>query len=115
MVCVDDLFFVGKVEACARGLGIPLEIVPSSSRPAPDAGRAGCLVDLDAEHAIPFVEALCKGGGSGPLIGFLSHVHRERAEAARMAGVRQILARSRLSEDLPGILQRLSRGEGEGS
>ena len=79
----------------------------SSSWPRP-AGSGLVIVDLDSAR-LPTGAALAAlkadpALATLPVVGFFSHVHAERAEAARQAGVGRVLARSAFVQALPALL-----------
>jgi len=107
---VDDLLFLSRIREAARGT--PVEIRSARSPAAVlQASRDGArLVLVDADSArLPWeesVRALRAEGGRAvpPVVAFLSHVHAERAEAARAAGCTRVLARGAFVQELPGLL-----------
>ena len=56
--------------------------------------------------------ALDPGRAALPVIGFLSHVNAEAAQAARAAGCPHVLARSAFVQELPGLLAAAARSPG---
>jgi CheY-like chemotaxis protein len=108
---VSDLFFDAKIAGTARAAGVAVEVVRTTA----DAGARldhanGLIVDLN----LPSGDALvlvrnAKGRRPAlPVIAFLSHVQVELAREARAAGVDEVLAKSKFSEQLPEILRRLT-------
>jgi hypothetical protein len=71
------------------------------------AGGRLVLVDGDSAR-LPWEKAVralrAAEGDSVPVIVFLSHVHVQRAEAARAAGCTRVLARGAFVRDLPRLL-----------
>jgi CheY-like chemotaxis protein len=107
---VDDLMFQSRIREAARGAGVETR----SARTAGDlveAARAGArlvLVDADSSR-LPWAEALTalradESLAAVTVIAFLSHVHVERAEAARAAGATRVLARGAFVQELPRLL-----------
>jgi len=66
------------------------------------------IFDLDNQKTDPLgTIALMKADGrlsSIPTLGFVSHVHAERIDAARRAGIGDVLARSAFATNLANIL-----------
>jgi hypothetical protein len=107
LVWTGDLFFRAKIEATARALGIPLQVVAAANVPAGAFG--GCIVDLDSVGA-GGLERVTGVAAGHPTVGFLSHVNVELAQRARAAGCGEVMPRSRFSAELPQILARLHGG-----
>ncbi len=107
---VDDLMFLSRIREAARGVGA--EVV--SVRDAEGLGEAvragGRLVLVDADSSrLPWEQALRAlrsepDPASPRVVAFLSHVHAERAEAARAAGCERVLARGAFVKELPHLL-----------
>ena len=107
---VEDLLFLSRIREAARGAGVDVRPVRTTAAllEAARAGAALVLVDADSERlrgseAIAALRA-APGAGELPVIAFFSHVHAERAEAARAAGASRVLARSAFVQELPGLL-----------
>lgn len=114
---VDDLFFLAKIRETARQLALPLETAPPASlKSSLVSGEAGAVL-LDLNHrsgrAVETIADLKKDPLTReiPIVGFLSHVQGELAQAARAAGCDQVLARSAFSQQLPDLLRKFSRCE----
>lgn len=112
---VDDLMFLSRVREAARGTALEVRV----ARKTPDvleAAREGAgllVVDLDSRR-LPWAQALAAlrsdpGLAALPVVGFLSHVNAEAAQAARAAGCSRVLARSAFVQELPGILVAAAR------
>jgi DNA-binding NarL/FixJ family response regulator len=107
---VDDLFFQAKMLETAKHLGVELRVCATPealvAEAANDATRLA-IVDLNARakplEAIVRMHATVPGV---PVIGFVSHVQVELAEAALCAGCREVLPRSQFTRDLAAILER---------
>ncbi|MEJ2006931.1 MAG: hypothetical protein P8Z30_02055 [Acidobacteriota bacterium] len=120
LAVVDDIFFLAKIQQTARQLGIAVEAV------APDAikdhlasgGAGGILLDLNhrSGKAVAVLEGLKKEPSmrAVPVVAFLSHVQADLAQSARAAGCDRVLARSAFSQQLPQLLQELSKEENPG-
>ena len=113
LAVVDDLMFTSKIKAAARQLGVDVTFARSSDA-AISGMRASApalvILDLNNPRTDPLgTVAVMKGDPalkSIPTVGFVSHVQADLIEAARAAGVDDVLARSaftaRLSEILGG-------------
>ena len=105
--------FSSKIKTTAAGLGVPVTFARSSEG-ALASMRAGqpamVILDLNNPRTDPLgVVAAMKADPalSGiPTVGFVSHVQTELIEAARAAGVTDVLARSAFTVRLPEILSR---------
>ena len=111
MACVEDLFFRSKIEATARHLSVPVRFVPCAelAKSAGDGKAGAVLLELSAPDAIAAVKALRHAPATAelPVIGFLSHVDRRRADEAQSAGGTQVMPRSQFSETLPDLVMDL--------
>ncbi len=115
LAVVEDIFFLAKIQQTARQLGVTVESV------GPDAlqgslaqnGASAILVDLNhrSGKAIAVLEGLKDDPAtrSIPVVAFLSHVQTDLAQAARAAGCDRVMARSAFSQQLPALLQELSK------
>ncbi len=116
LAVVDDLFFLAKIQQTARQLKVAMETVaPNAIANSLASGGASAIL-LDLNHrsgaAIGMLKTL-KGDANTrgiPVIGFLSHVQADLAQAARAAGCDVVLARSAFSQQLPSLLMKLSQG-----
>src|SRR5258708_3430521 len=89
---MDDLMFLSRVREAARALGLEVRgarTLPQLLEACSPPPRA-VLMDLDSPR-LPAAEALAAlradpGLAAVPVVGFFSHVHRERARAAHAAG-----------------------------
>ncbi len=108
---VDDLLFRSKISATADALGIEA-LFPRSAKKLLEAAteRAPDLLVLDLNSArydpLRLLERLKASPDtrSIPVVGFLSHVQKDLAVAAREAGCDRVLARSAFTKNLPEIL-----------
>jgi CheY-like chemotaxis protein len=107
---VDDLMFLSRIREAARGCGAEVRTVRGAADLVEGARAGGRLVLVDADSSrlawVDAVGALRKSPafGSLPVVAFLSHVHAERAEAARAAGCSRVLSRSAFVQELPRLL-----------
>jgi len=111
LAVVDDLMFTSKIKTTARQVGVDIAFARSS-----EAALAGMrakppalvILDLNNSRTDPLgTVAAMKGDptlASIPTVGFVSHVQAELIDAARAAGVDDILARSAFTARLAEIL-----------
>ncbi len=112
---VDDLMFLSRVREAARGRALEVRVARKTADVL-EAAREGAsllVVDLDSRR-LPWAEALASlrsdaGLAALPVVGFLSHVNAEGAQAARTAGCSRVLARSAFVQELPAILAAAAR------
>ena len=115
LAVVEDLFFLAKIQQTARQLGIAVESVGPDALQERLAGDAPCAILLDLNHrsgkAIAVLEGLKDDPATRPIpvVAFLSHVQTDLAQAARAAGCERVMARSAFSQQLPMLLQELSK------
>jgi len=108
---VEDLLFKSKISETSSQLGIEAAF-PRSPKKLLDALRESppdlLLLDLNSARFEPL--KLLREVESDettrdiPTVGFLSHVQKDLAVAAREAGCDRIVARSAFTRDLPKIL-----------
>jgi CheY-like chemotaxis protein len=108
---VDDLLFSVKISTAARSLGVDVyferaadNVVSSIREKRPHL----VIFDLNSSKLRP-MEAIAALKADPALeavrtLGFVSHVQTATIEAARQAGVDQVLARSAFAERLAEIL-----------
>jgi hypothetical protein len=113
--CVDDLFFMAKIQETARKLNVKVEFVKSDKELNERLKQNGegppslLIFDLNSASAkplsiIPKLKAKLKKGTS--IIGFLSHVQGDLKLKAHEAGCDMVLPRSAFSQNLPQLLRR---------
>ena len=108
---VEDLLFRSKISETASSLGIeavfprnPKRLLEAIHESPPDL----LILDLNSARFEPL--ALLRITRSDettrdvPTVGFLSHVQKDLAVAAREAGCDRVVARSAFTKDLPRIL-----------
>ena len=111
LVAVDDLLFSSKIRAAAKQVGAELTFART---PEDIVANARALepslivfdlnsVKVDALGAIELLKA-DPALASIPTIGFVSHVHTALIEAARQAGIGEVMARSAFASQLGAIL-----------
>jgi CheY-like chemotaxis protein len=113
LAVVDDLMFSSKIKTAATQLGVSLKFARSSVAALAEMRKEGpSLVILDlnnprtdplgivnAMHGDPALSAI-------PTVGYVSHVDTDVINAARQAGVTEVLARSAFTTQLADILKR---------
>jgi CheY-like chemotaxis protein len=113
LAIVDDLMFTSKIKAAASGLGVALIFARSAGAALEQMRQttpALVILDLNGTRTDPiaFIAGMKRDPALAtiPTVGFVSHVRTDVIEAARAAGVDQVLARSAFTEQLAEILQR---------
>ena len=111
LAAVEDLLFRSKISETASSLGIEAAF-PRNPRRLLEAMRESptdlLVVDLNSARFEPLT--LLKSVSTDeatrdvPTVGFLSHVQKDLAVAAREAGCDRVIARSAFTKDLPRIL-----------
>ena len=113
LAVLDDLMFTSKIKTAAAQLGATVSFARSSQaaleamrrdRPAlvifdlnnPRVDPLGTVASMQADPALSSI----------PTLGYASHVQTDVIEAARQAGVTEVLARSAFTQQLGDILQR---------
>jgi PleD family two-component response regulator len=111
LAVLDDLMFSSKIKTTASRLGVGVLFVRSAAA-ALDVMRkdSPSLVIFDLNNprtdplgiirsmkSDPALEAI-------PTVGFVSHVQTELIDAARQAGVGEVMARSFFTERLPDLI-----------
>ena len=110
LALMDDLMFLSRIREAARGPGLEVRSVRglpellAACRPAPRV----IFLDLDAAR-LPVAEVLAALRSDPelaaiPRVGFVSHVHAEKAAAARAAGCTRVVARGAFVKELPSLL-----------
>ena len=111
LAVVDDLMFTSKIKATARQLGVDVAFARSSEA-ALAAMRTNppalVILDLNNPRTDPLgTVATMKGDpvlASIRTVGYVSHVQTDLIDAARAAGVNDVLARSAFTAQLGDIL-----------
>ena len=113
LALVDDLMFTSKIRTTATQLGMSVMFARSSDAALAEMRKAApslVILDLNNPRTDPLglVAAMRKepAFASIPTIGFASHVQTDVINAAREAGVEEVLARSAFTARLPEILRR---------
>ncbi len=115
LALVDDLMFVSKIKTAASQLGVAIAFARSEDAALAEMRKsppALVIFDLNNPRANPLgVVAAMKRDpalASIPTVGFVSHVETALIEAARQAGVGEVLARSAFTMRLGEILTKFA-------
>ena len=111
VAAVEDLLFRSKISETANTLGVealfprsPKKLVEKIHESPPDL----LVLDLNSARFEPLqlLKQLKSDEASRgvPVVGFLSHVNKDLAVAARESGCDRVVARSAFTKDLPEIL-----------
>lgn len=111
MAAVEDLLFRSKIGETATQLGIEASF-PRSPKKLADALRASppdlLILDLNSSRFEPLqiLQTVKSDEATRDVktIGFLSHVQKDLAVAAKEAGCDRVMARSAFTKDLPKVL-----------
>lgn len=113
LAVVDDLMFSSKIKTAANQLGVPLVFARSSASALAEMRKnAPTLVifDLNNPRTDPLGTIAAMRADPGlsaiPTVGYVSHVDTDVIDAARQAGVTEVLARSAFTMQLAEILRR---------
>ena len=111
LAAVEDLLFRSKISETAGQLGVeagfprnPKKLEDALKSPPPDL----LILDLNSSRFEPL--NLLRSVKSGEqtrnvtTVGFLSHVQKDLAVAAKEAGCDRVMARSAFTRDLPKVL-----------
>jgi PleD family two-component response regulator len=111
LAILDDLMFTSKIKLAATQAGVPVGFARSADSALADMRRsppALVILDLNNPRTDPLgTVAAMKADATLagiPTIGFVSHVDTVTIDAARQAGVGDVLARSAFVQRLPEIL-----------
>lgn len=111
LAILDDLLFTSKMRATAKQIGAALTVAKSRESALAEMRAttpALVILDLNNPRTDPLgIVADMKGDpalAGIATVGFVSHVHTELIDAARKAGVGDVMARSMFAERLPQIL-----------
>jgi PleD family two-component response regulator len=113
LAVLDDLMFTSKIRTAAGQLGAAVTFARSAQAALDEMHRsAPALVILDLNNArvdpLGLVAAMKQDPALAkiPTLGYVSHVQTDVIDAARAAGVGEVLARSAFSAQLGEILRR---------
>jgi CheY-like chemotaxis protein len=112
LAIVDDLMFTSKIKAAANQLGVSVVFARSKEAALEEMRKqvpVRVILDLNSARTDPLaiVGAMKQDPAvaSTPTVGFVSHVRTDIINAARQAGVDEVLARSAFTERLAEILR----------
>lgn len=111
MAAVEDLLFRSKISETAAQLGIEASF-PRSPKKLEDALKGSppdlLILDLNSSRFEPLelLQAVKSEEATRDVktLGFLSHVQKDLAVAAKEAGCDRVMARSAFTRDLPKML-----------
>jgi len=110
---LDDLMFSSKIKTTARQLGVQVVFARSEESALAEIRKAAptvVILDLNNPRTNPLgiVSAMKQDASlaSIPTVGYASHVQTDVINAARSAGVGEVLARSAFTQQLGDILSR---------
>lgn len=111
LAAVEDLLFKSKISETAKQLGVEAKF-PRNPRRLLEALRENppdlLVLDLNSARFEPLelLRTVRSDAATESIktVGFLSHVQRDLAVAAREAGCDRVVARSAFTRDLPEIL-----------
>jgi CheY-like chemotaxis protein len=113
LAVLDDLLFTSKIKTAASQLGVAVAFARSSDAALAEMRKSPpslVILDLNSPRTDPLgtVGAMKADPAlaSIPTIGFASHVQTDVIDAARLAGVGEVLARSAFTMQLGEILTR---------
>jgi PleD family two-component response regulator len=113
LAVLDDLMFSSKIKAAANHLGVDLRFsrsVDGALETMRKSETTMVIFDLNNERIAPLaiVAAMKQDAAlaSIPTVGYASHVQTDVINAARQAGVGEVLARSAFVQQLGEILSR---------
>jgi len=113
LAILDDLMFTSKIKTAAHHLGVAVTFARSSEAALAEMRKSAptlVIFDLNSARADPLgtVAAMKREPALAaiPTLGFVSHVQTDVIEAARQAGVDEVLARSAFTQQLAEILTR---------
>jgi CheY-like chemotaxis protein len=113
LAVLDDLMFTSKIKTTASQLGAAVTFARSADGALNEMKKsppALVILDLNNPRTTPLaiIQSMKADPGlaSIPTLGYVSHVDTATIEAARAAGVGEILARSAFTAQLAEILSR---------
>lgn len=111
LAVLDDLMFSSKIKTTATGLGVPVVFARSAEAALAEMRKTTpqlVIFDLNNTRTAPLdIVAAMKADpalAAVPTIGYASHVMVDVIDAARKAGVGQVMARSLFTQQLADIL-----------
>jgi PleD family two-component response regulator len=108
---VDDLLFSSKIRGAAQVAGQPIHFVRNADAVVGEIRERRprlVIFDLDRASLSPMTAIAAVKAQADlahiPLVGYVSHVHADVIDAARHAGIDQVMARSAFVAKLPQLL-----------
>jgi PleD family two-component response regulator len=112
LAMVDDLMFASKIKTAASQLGVAVTFARSSAAALAamkDSAPALVILDLNNPRTAPLgtVAAMKRDPATASIrtVGYASHVQVDVIDAAREAGVDEVMARSAFTSKLAEILK----------
>lgn len=109
LLVTGDLIFSTKITGTARALGLEVQVIGSPGsvveRVRSESPRCVFLDLSFAGLTAELIREIVTAAGGSPVLAFGSHVDTARLQAARDAGCTEVMPRSRLSSELPALLQ----------
>lgn len=109
LLVTGDLIFSTKITGTARALGLEVQVLgsPGSVVERVRSAPPRCIfLDLSvAALTAELIREIVSAAAGSPVLAFGSHVDTARLQAARDAGCTEVMPRSRLSSELPALLQ----------
>jgi PleD family two-component response regulator len=113
LAVLDDLMFTSKIRTTAAGLGASVTFARSSTAALDEMRKQPpslVIFDLNNPRTDPLGTVAAMKADAAlaaiPTVGYVSHVQTDLIDAARRAGVGEVLARSAFTMQLPEILRR---------
>jgi PleD family two-component response regulator len=113
LVVLDDLMFSSKIKTAAGQLGVPVAFARTSASALTEMRRelpSVVILDLNNTRTDPLgmIAAMRADPALATVrtVGFVSHVDTALIDAARQAGITEVLARSAFTAQLAEILTR---------
>jgi DNA-binding response OmpR family regulator len=111
LIAIDDLMLRSRVTAASKQLGVAVQYAGSADdllRQARSGRPSLIILDLNATRTDPIrtIASMKRDAelASIRLLGFVSHVDTATIQAARLAGIDEVLARGAFVDTLPQIL-----------
>jgi CheY-like chemotaxis protein len=111
LAVLDDLMFTSRIKTTASQLGVGVTFARSADAALTEMRKAApTLVILDLNNAridpLGIVSSMKQDPALAaiPTVGYASHVQTDVINAARQAGVGDVMARSAFTQQLAGIL-----------
>jgi DNA-binding NarL/FixJ family response regulator len=109
LVAVRDLLFGSKIDAAAKRLGVEIAWAPRGqplSQVAAERRPSVILADLGERGALDELRTVLQQAPTTHVVGFLGHLETGLMDAARGAGIAEVLTRGQLAASLDAVLSR---------